>query len=169
MSNCFEYIYLISEVIVIILLITCTKYDEGVHPKYMTTDVLRAEAQVAVVIRYPFFVDVHIMIFLGIGFLLVFLKSHSWTSVGFNFLIGAYSLQLSMLSSGFWYQAFSKPMDEWERIPLTIESLIVGDFGAATVLISFCCLLGKVSLIQMWCFATLEVIFWGLNEALCVH
>ena len=169
MSKSFEFVYLVSEVIVMILFITCTKYGEGVHPKNMINDEATAAAGDVVITRYPQFIDVHVMIFLGIGFLLVFLKSHSWASVGINFIIGAYSMQLSILSSGFWIQAFSKPMDEWERIPLTIENLIVGDFGAATVLISFCCLLGKVSLSQMWCFATLEVIFWALNESICVH
>lgn len=86
------------------------------------------------------------MIFIGFGFLMVFLKSHSWTSVGLNFVVAAYALQISILSNGFWYQAFSKSIDEWEKIPLTIENLIVGDFGAATVLITFGALLGKVSL-----------------------
>ena len=52
---------------------------------------------------------------------------------------------------------------------MTLDSLIVGDFGAAAVLITFGALLGKVSISQMWCIATLESIFWGLNEALCVH
>ena len=35
------------------------------------------------------------------------------------------------------------------------------------MLISFGAILGKCSLSQLWCLATLEVIFWGLNEAIC--
>ena len=32
------------------------------------------------------------MIFVGFGFLMTFLKHHSWTSVGFNYLIAAYAI-----------------------------------------------------------------------------
>ena len=168
-STLFEFAYLFSELIVIILFATCCKYDEGVHPKTMVSPVHAAAAGAAVTTYYPVFVDVHIMIFIGFGFLMVFLKSHSWASVGLNFVIAAYAMQLSVLSSGFWHQAFSKPTDEWEKIPLTLSSLIVGDFGAGAVLITFGALLGKVSIGQLWCIATLEVIFWGLNEIICVH
>ena len=146
MTACDEFIYLVIEIIVIFLFITCTQYDEGVHPRNMISEELAAEAEKAVTKYYPVFMDVHVMIFIGFGFLMVFLKSHSWTSVGLNFVVAAYALQISILSSGFWYQAFSKPVDEWEKIPLTIENLIVGDFGAGTVLITFGALLGKVSL-----------------------
>ena len=37
-NTLFEFVYLFSEVIVIILFATCTKYDVGVHPKTMTSD-----------------------------------------------------------------------------------------------------------------------------------
>ena len=146
MSACQESFYLVVEIIVVILFITCTQYGEGTHPRNMTSDELAAEAGAAVTKYYPVFMDVHVMIFIGFGFLMVFLKSHSWTSVGLNFIVSAYALQIGILSSGFWYQAFSKPAEEWEKIPLTIENLIVGDFGAGTVMITFGALLGKVSL-----------------------
>jgi ammonium transporter Rh len=52
--------------------------------------------------HYPFFMDVHVMIFVGFGFLMVFLKSYSWTAVGYNYLIAAYSLLWCILTSAFW-------------------------------------------------------------------
>ena len=169
MNKCFEFVYLLSEVIVIILYLTVTKYGEGVHPRDMTSDEAIGAAGGAVTTYYAMYQDVHVMIFIGFGFLMVFLKSHSWTSVGFNYLIAAYALQIGILSNGFWHQAFDKPSDEWEKISLTIENLIVGDFGAAAVLITFGAVLGKLSLCQLWCLTTLEIFFWGLNEAICVH
>lgn len=116
---------------------------------------------------YPAFQDVHVMIFVGFGFLMVFLKTHSWTSVGYNFLISALCLQFTILSVGFWHQALEKPTDKWEKIPLDITSLIIGDFGAGAVMITFGAILGKCSLIQLWTLAIIELIFYGLNEALC--
>lgn len=44
----------------------------------------------------------------------------------------------------------------------------MGDFGAAAVLITLGAILGKHSLMQLWILATLEIIFYGLNEAICI-
>ena len=107
------------------------------------------------------------MIFVGFGFLMAFLKTHSWTSVGYNFMIAAYALQLTILSVGFFNQVFADEDEPWKKIVLEIPSLIIGDFGAGTVLISFGALLGKCSLVQLWCFTTFEVIFYALNIAIC--
>jgi len=41
---------------------------------------------------YPIFQDVHVMIFVGFGFLMVFLKTYCWTAIGYNFLIAAFAL-----------------------------------------------------------------------------
>ena len=45
----------------------------------------------------PLFNDVHVMVFLGIGFLLTFLKNYSLTALGFNLIIGALSVQWYIL------------------------------------------------------------------------
>jgi len=105
------------------------------------------------------------MIFVGFGFLMVFLKTHSWSSVGFNFLIAAWALQITILITAFWHQALGD--DDWHKIALDIPSLIVGDFGAGCVLITMGAVLGKHSLQQLWLLATLEIIFYGLNETIC--
>jgi ammonium transporter Rh len=36
--------------------------------------------------------DMNVMIFIGFGFLMTFLKTHCWSSIGFNFLIGCWSV-----------------------------------------------------------------------------
>lgn len=51
---------------------------------------------------YPMFQDVHVMIFIGYGFLMVFLKSHTWSSIGFNFLVGSWVIQVAILWNHFW-------------------------------------------------------------------
>jgi ammonium transporter Rh len=107
------------------------------------------------------------MIYVGFGFLMVFLKQHSWTSVGYNFIIAAYVAQLTILVVGFWHMLLVEGPSHMHKINLDIPALIIGDFGAGAVLITFGAILGKCSLAQLWCLATLEVIFYGLNEAIC--
>jgi len=43
------------------------------------------------------------MIYIGFGFLMVFLKTGSWTAVGFNFMLSAWAFQISILAAGFWH------------------------------------------------------------------
>jgi len=103
--KCFETVFIASEVVLVILYIFCTEYTDGVHPGATTTRTELATAKDKVISYYPLYQDVHVMIFVGFGFLMVFLKTHSWTSVGYNFMIAAYALQLTILSVGFWHQA----------------------------------------------------------------
>lgn len=91
---------------------------------------------------------------------MVFLKSHSWTSVSYNLLIAAFSVQIAILMNGFWDNFMN---DNWGPIPIDIISLIIGDFGAAAVLITFGALLGKVNAIQMFVIAVIELFLWGFT------
>lgn len=43
------------------------------------------------------------MIFVGFGFLMTFLQRYGFSSVGFNFLIAAFSLQWATLMQGFFH------------------------------------------------------------------
>lgn len=52
---------------------------------------------------FPGFQDVHVMIFIGFGFLMTFLQKYGFGSVGFNFLIAAFSLQWATLMQGFFH------------------------------------------------------------------
>ena len=52
--------------------------------------------------HYPMYMDVHVMIFIGFGFLMVFLKSYSWSAVSVNLFIAAWSLEVCVLSGVFW-------------------------------------------------------------------
>ncbi|XP_063279607.1 ammonium transporter Rh type A [Prinia subflava] len=108
---------------------------------------------------YPHFQDVHVMIFVGFGFLMTFLKKYGFSSVGFNMLIAAFGLQWGILMQGFWHMKNGK-------IPVNIESMINADFSTATALISFGALLGKTSPIQMLILTLLEITMFACNEHL---
>ncbi|NXB43635.1 RHAG protein, partial [Leucopsar rothschildi] len=108
---------------------------------------------------YPHFQDVHVMIFVGFGFLMTFLKKYGFSSVGFNMLIAAFGLQWGILMQGFWHMKGGK-------IPINIESMINADFSTATALISFGALLGKTSPIQMLILTLLEITIFACNEHL---
>ncbi|XP_028577790.2 ammonium transporter Rh type A [Podarcis muralis] len=124
----------------------------GVFVKYDTVD----RRQV-----YPLFQDVHVMIFVGFGFLMTFLKKYGFSSVGINFLVAALGLQWGTLLQGFWHMHSNE-------IHINIGSMINADFSTAAVLISFGAVLGRTSPIQMLIMAIFEITIFACNEHLVV-
>ncbi|XP_030054599.1 ammonium transporter Rh type A isoform X2 [Microcaecilia unicolor] len=108
---------------------------------------------------YPLFQDVHVMIFVGFGFLMTFLKRYGFSSIGINMLIAAFGLQWGTLMQGFWHLHNGK-------INIDILKMINADFSTATVLISFGAVLGKTSPIQMLIMTIIEIAVFACNEHL---
>ncbi|NXP44973.1 RHAG protein, partial [Heliornis fulica] len=105
------------------------------------------------------FQDVHVMIFVGFGFLMTFLKKYGFSSAGINMLIAAFGLQWGTLMQGFWHMSDRK-------IHVGIKSMINADFSTAAALISFGALLGKTSPIQMLILTIVEITIFSCNEHL---
>jgi ammonium transporter Rh len=73
--------------------------------------------------HYAMFQDIHVMIFVGFGFLMVFLKSHSWGSIGFNYLVASWAVLICILIGGFWEQIINYYLNrnhEWSKIRLDV-------------------------------------------------
>jgi len=109
---------------------------------------------------YPMFQDVHVMMFIGFGFLMTFLKKYGFSSVGLNMLIAATCIQWGTLCLGL----FDCVETGRSRISLGITSLIEADIAAATVLISFGVVLGKTSALQLFVMLIVELVLYATNE-----
>lgn len=55
---------------------------------------------------YPMFQDVNVMMLIGFGFLMTYIKNHSWSALIYTFFINAMIVQLYILLSAFWYRVF---------------------------------------------------------------
>ncbi|XP_076788797.1 ammonium transporter Rh type B isoform X2 [Arvicanthis niloticus] len=108
--------------------------------------------------RYPSFQDVHVMVFVGFGFLMVFLHRYGFSSVGFTFLVATLTLQWATLLQGFLHSF------RGGYIYVGVESLINADFCAGAVLISFGAVLGKTGPAQLLLMALLEAVLFSVNE-----
>nr|SBU87553.1 Rh 50 glycoprotein [Homo sapiens] len=108
---------------------------------------------------YPLFQDVHVMIFVGFGFLMTFLKKYGFSSVGINLLVAALGLQWGTIVQGIL-------QSQGQKFNIGIKNMINADFSAATVLISFGAVLGKTSPTQMLIMTILEIVFFAHNEYL---
>lgn len=110
--------------------------------------------------RYASFQDVHVMIFVGFGFLMTFLKRYSFGGVGFNFLIAAFGIQWALLMQG-WFHSLDK--EDW-KIKIGIENLINADFCVAGCLIAYGACLGKVSPVQLMVLTLFGVTLYAVEE-----
>ncbi|XP_056638836.1 ammonium transporter Rh type B [Diorhabda sublineata] len=110
--------------------------------------------------KYPMFQDVHVMIFIGFGFLMTFLKRYGYSSVGFTLLLGSFIIQWAILCQGFF------ELNSDYKIEIGIESLYKADIAAASVLISMGVVLGKTSVQHLILMGFIEIIIYSANSHL---
>lgn len=115
---------------------------------------------------YSYFQDIHVMIFIGFGFLMTFLKKYTFGAVGYNMFISALVIQWATLMRGWMGQAFG--IEHAGAIKIDITSMINADFAAAAVLITFGAVLGKVSRLQLAIIGIFEIIFYYINECIII-
>jgi len=98
--------------------------------------------------HYPMYMDIHVMVFVGFGLLMSFIKNSSWTAVGFTYLTACWAIQICILMTGFWRNVCNQYMyhHAFKKIDIDLKYLILGDYGAAAAMISFGAILGKVNL-----------------------
>ncbi|CAH0755340.1 unnamed protein product [Diatraea saccharalis] len=106
------------------------------------------------------FEDTHVMIFIGFGFLMTFLKKYCYSALGFNWLLAALVIQWALLCQSFYHMKDN-------TILITKKSLLEADIMSATVLITFGALLGVASGVQLLFIAVVEIAVACLNLWLC--
>nr|AIC81183.1 Rh family C glycoprotein 1 [Anabas testudineus] len=115
--------------------------------------------------RYPSFQDVHVMIYVGFGFLMTFLKRYSFGGVGFNFLISAFGFQWALLMQG-WFHSLDYTDG---KIKIGIENLINADFCVASCLIAYGAVLGKVSPVQLMVMTLFGITLYAVEEYIILN
>lgn len=94
--------------------------------------------------------------------------------MSWNYLVLAFVIQWAVLLNGFWERVVemaehgNDTYGAFERLPLNIGSFIRSDYSAATVLISYGAVIGRVSPLQMVVVLVWEVIWSTANEAVGV-
>ena len=114
---------------------------------------------------YGLFQDVNVMIYVGFGFLMAFLKGHSMGSITLNFLLAVLSMQTSIILNHLFHCALA---NRYEKLVLSLPSLIGGNFAAGAVLIAFGALLGRLSPTQSILIPLILLPFYALNESIAV-
>ncbi|KAF1324626.1 Ammonium transporter, partial [Globisporangium splendens] len=115
---------------------------------------------------YSMYMDVHVMIFVGFGFLMTYLRKYSLSAVSLNFVVGVMALQWGIITVTMAHQVGEK---HYPKANIDIPALINGDFAAAAVLISFGAILGKTTPTQLLWMAFFELVFYAINETILME
>ncbi|CEF59659.1 Rh30-like protein [Strongyloides ratti] len=121
----------------------------GRYPEYKVNDNNLSKMSTI----YPMFADINVMIFIGFGFLMTFLKRYGYSAVSINMLLATFSIIWSIIIRGFLNETFSSN----KYFILSITNLIYSNFSAGVVLISMGVLLGKLSPTQYLIMALCEI------------
>uniref|UniRef100_A0A8B9RFU8 Ammonium transporter AmtB-like domain-containing protein n=1 Tax=Astyanax mexicanus TaxID=7994 RepID=A0A8B9RFU8_ASTMX len=156
------------QIAMIILFGAFVRYNPEVDahwPTYKKEHNITSDSENDFYYRYPSFQDVHVMIFVGFGFLMTFLKRYSFGGVGFNFLIAAFGIQWALLMQG-WFHSLD-PVDG--TIKIGVESMINADFCVAGCLIAYGACLGKVSPVQLMVMTLFGVTLFAVEEYIILN
>nr|AXF41562.1 RHP1 protein [Chlorella sp. ArM0029B] len=105
---------------------------------------------------YAWLSDVYVMVFLGFGFLMTFLRRYSYSAVSLNFVCSCLVILEALLAIG-WVQ------QGWGTVSVDLPLLIDAAFCAGAAMISFGAVLGKASPAQLLWLLALEVPLYALN------
>lgn len=168
MSPLFARLFGLFQILMIIFYFAFATYDENTDP---ATKPAKATGASEISAYYGMWQDVHIMIFIGFGFLMTFLQSYGFSSLTINFMVGAFSIQWGILCVGFWTSVWDADgiAADMAKIPLHLFQLVEGDFAAATALISLGAVLGKTTPAQTLVMVAVELFFYALNYKLSIH
>jgi ammonium transporter Rh len=100
-------------------------------------------------------VGVALMMFVGFGYLMTFLKAYGLGAVGFTMFITCLGVEFALIVEGFMGRG---------RLSLDFLALLNANFGVAAVLISFGGLIGKLSPMQIMVLTLVELTCYCANK-----
>eukprot|EP00933_Yihiella_yeosuensis_P003770 TRINITY_DN10703_c1_g1_i1.p1 TRINITY_DN10703_c1_g1~~TRINITY_DN10703_c1_g1_i1.p1 ORF type:complete len:457 (+),score=89.79 TRINITY_DN10703_c1_g1_i1:139-1371(+) len=104
---------------------------------------------------YNFYVGVALMMFVGFGYLMTFLKAYGLGAVGFTMLITCLGVEWAVIIESYMGKG---------NLNLDFMSLLNGNFAVAAVLISFGGLIGKISPLQVVLVTIIELTCYCANK-----
>ncbi|XP_032074229.1 ammonium transporter Rh type A-like [Thamnophis elegans] len=131
-------------------------YDRHTDAASQPADVDPAVNQLYVF--FSLFQDIQLMLLVGLGLLLAFMKGYGVSAVAYNFLLSNFCMQWALIVQGFVYHYHEG------KIHLGLYNLLTAEFATVTVLISAGAILGRTSPIQLLLMGFCEVPLYVASE-----
>lgn len=140
----------------------------GIYFKHiLPTDSLELTLSVSAGLKiYGFFQDIHIMIYVGFGFLLTSFHRFRLSSLVMCFWVAALAVQYYFLFNAFWVGVFH---GHWGHIRINTTKLILGEVSAGAMLIAVCAIIGKTTSAQYVILTIAGSCLYTLNEVIVIE
>ncbi|CAI5778454.1 ammonium transporter Rh type A-like [Podarcis lilfordi] len=145
---------------VLVIFALFVTYDEHTDAASQPADADPSANQVYAI--FPFFQDIQLMLLVGLGLLLAFMKGYGVSAVACNFLLANFSTQWALVVQGFVHYG------QHGRVHLGLYNILTAEFAAVTVLISAGAILGRTSPIQLLLMSLCEIPLYVACEWLIV-
>ena len=142
------------QVVLLALFFGCTTYQDDIASGYSLA-------------QYAIFRDIMVMLLLGFGYLMTFLRKYGLGAVGFTMMLTALAMQLNVLVE-LLCRYIDEPNDVQFPHPIHLTTLVDGEFAAATLLISFGAIIGRASPLQLVVLTLFQSFFYALNKVVIV-
>jgi ammonium transporter Rh len=143
------------QVLLLALIFGCTTYPDDIASGYSLG-------------QYGIFRDIMVMLLLGFGYLMSFLRKYGLGAVGFTLMLTALSMQLNIL-----VEILLRYVDDSSAVefphPIQLTTLVDAEFAAATLLISFGAIIGRASPLQLIVLALMQSFFYAFNKVMLVY
>eukprot|EP01089_Gocevia_fonbrunei_P006832 TRINITY_DN17841_c0_g1_i1.p1 TRINITY_DN17841_c0_g1~~TRINITY_DN17841_c0_g1_i1.p1 ORF type:complete len:441 (+),score=90.10 TRINITY_DN17841_c0_g1_i1:106-1428(+) len=121
-----------------------------------------AQAGGDVQIYYNYFRDISIMIFFGFGFLMTFVRRGSFSAIGFTMLASVMAITISIPLEAL-FEGDPEEKAENGKYKFGVLHMVHGLFCAASVMISYGAVLGRITPLQMLLLGIIEPCMYWLN------
>eukprot|EP01097_Dermamoeba_algensis_P006724 TRINITY_DN4194_c0_g1_i1.p1 TRINITY_DN4194_c0_g1~~TRINITY_DN4194_c0_g1_i1.p1 ORF type:complete len:470 (-),score=53.86 TRINITY_DN4194_c0_g1_i1:128-1537(-) len=113
---------------------------------------------------FSYFIHIGLMVAFGFGYLLVWIKTYGFSAGVLNVVIVAFAAELSIIVEALFFNFQINPNSSWEKMNITITTLIEALYAAATVSISFGLVAGKAGPGELLGLTLMEVFFYHVNR-----
>ena len=132
--------------------------------------------------EYIVFRDIMIMLLLGFGYLMTFLKYYGLSAVGFTMMLSILSMECNILIEFsvryIYYNCLGGSSDEDGTevdendttfpVPISMSTIIDSQFAAATLMITFGAIIGRATPTQMILVCISQSFFYAINKVIFV-
>ncbi|XP_054835340.1 ammonium transporter Rh type A-like [Eublepharis macularius] len=144
----------------LLLFILFVTYDEHTDAASQSPDADPSANQLYAF--FSLFQDIQLMLLVGLGLLLAFMKGYGISAVAYNFLMANFATQWALIVQGFMHHYHQG------KVHLGLYNILTAEFAAVTVLISAGAVLGRTSPLQLLLMALCEIPLYVVGEWLTV-
>ena len=156
----FAILLAISQIIAVVFYGIYFRHVTPKNPAIVTDPTYASSTDV-----YTYFQDIHIMIYVGFGFLLTSFHKFRLTSLTMCFWVSAIAVQYYFLFNAMWIAIFK---GESVKFNIGGTKLVAGEVSAGAILIALCAIIGKTNNFQFLVITIFGSLIYTLNEEIVI-